>query len=93
MITNDAAAQDFRAALVQKGEGGLEVKVLMDAAGCHRLPRQFFKEPNKRRKDRPILPIAYPHEPSINNRNHPKLMIVDEDTAFIRWCNIGIGVS
>ena len=44
MIRNDALAKDFRAALVQKAKEGVEVKVLMDAAGCHRLPRGFFKE-------------------------------------------------
>ena len=44
MIRNDAIAKEFRQALAQKAREGVEVKLVMDASGCHKLPRGFFKE-------------------------------------------------
>jgi cardiolipin synthase len=91
MIRNDALAKGFRAALVQKAKEGVEIKVLMDAAGCHGLPRGFFKElTDAGGKTALFFPSLLPVNLSINNRNHRKLLNLDGDTAFIGGCNIGV---
>ena len=92
MIRNDAIAKEVREALTQKAREGVEVKLLMDAAGCHRLPRNFFKELTDAGGRTAIF---FPsHLPlvnfGINNRNHRKLFVADGDTAFIGGCNIGV---
>jgi cardiolipin synthase len=91
MIRNDAVAKDFREALVQKAKEGVEIKVLMDAAGCHKLPRGFFKELTKAGgRTALFFPSHIPLSLTINNRNHRKLFIADGDTAFIGGINIGV---
>jgi cardiolipin synthase len=92
MIRNDAVAKEFREALTQKAREGVEVKLLMDAAGCHRLPRNFFKElKDAGGKTAIFFPSHLPLVNfGINNRNHRKLFVADGDTAFIGGCNIGV---
>ena len=92
MIRNDAIAKEFRQALVQKAREGVEVKLVMDASGCHRLPRGFFKElTDAGGKTAIFFPSLIPKlNFGINNRNHRKLLVADGDTAFIGGCNIGV---
>jgi cardiolipin synthase len=92
MIRNDAIAKEFKEALTQKAKEGLEVKLLMDAAGCHRLPRNFFKElTDAGGRTALFFPAHIPKlNFGINNRNHRKLLVTDGDTAFIGGCNIGV---
>jgi cardiolipin synthase len=92
MIRNDAIAKEFRQALVQKATEGVEVKLVMDASGCHRLPRNFFKELKEAGgKTAVFFPSLIPKlNFGINNRNHRKLAVVDGNTAFIGGCNIGV---
>ena len=92
MIRNDAIAKEFREALTQKAREGLEVKILTDAAGCHKLPKNFFKELKAAGGRTAVffpsfLPLL---NFGINNRNHRKLLVTDGDTAFIGGCNIGV---
>ncbi len=92
MIRNDAIAKEFRQALAQKAREGVEVKLVMDASGCHKLPRGFFKElTDAGGKTAFFFPSLIPKlNFGINNRNHRKLFVVDGDTAFIGGCNIGV---
>jgi len=92
MIRNDPLAKEFRQALVQKAKEGVEVKLLLDAAGCHKLPRNFFKELTDAGGR---VGVFFPSllrnlNLSINNRNHRKLLVVDGNTAFIGGTNIGV---
>jgi len=92
LIRNDSVAKEFRAALVQKAIEGVEVKLLMDAAGCSGLPSKFFKElTDAGGRTAVFFPsLLGKLNLSINNRNHRKLLIVDGDTAFIGGTNIGV---
>jgi cardiolipin synthase len=92
MIRNDALAKEIRQAMVQKAKEGVEVKLLMDAAGCHGLPSKFFKElTDAGGRTAVFFPsLLRKLNLSINNRNHRKLMVVDGDTAFIGGTNIGV---
>jgi len=92
MIRNDSLAKEFREALVQKAKAGVEVKLLMDAAGCHGLPKKFYKELTDAGGRTAIFfpSLLRKLNLSLNNRNHRKLLIVDGDTAFIGGTNIGL---
>ena len=92
MIRKDPLAKELAQLLAQKAGEGVEVKLLMDAQGCHKLPRNFFKELKKANGRTAIfLPsLIRGSNFSINNRNHRKLLIVDGDTAFIGGTNIGV---
>jgi cardiolipin synthase len=92
MIRNDAIAKEFRQALVQKAKEGVEVKLLMDAEGCGKLPRGFFKElTDAGGRTALFFPALIPKlNFGINNRLHRKLFVADGDTAFIGGCNIGV---
>ncbi len=92
MIRKDHLAKEFAHVLAQKAVEGVEVKLLMDAQGCHKLPRRFFKELRKAKgRTALFLPsLIRGSNFSINNRNHRKLLVVDGDTAFIGGTNIGV---
>jgi cardiolipin synthase len=92
MIRNDSLAKEFSKVLTQKASEGVEVKLVMDAQGCHKLPKNFFKELKKANgKTALFLPSTIRGSNfSINNRNHRKLLVVDGDTAFIGGTNIGV---
>ncbi|HTY46707.1 MAG TPA: cardiolipin synthase [Methanomassiliicoccales archaeon] len=91
IIRNDSLAREFEQALTSKRREGVEVKVLMDAVGCHKLPRRFFGElraAGGRTKD--FFPSVLRRiNLRINNRNHRKLLVVDGDVAFVGGYNIG----
>jgi len=92
LIRNDPLAKEFRQTLVQKAKEGVEVKLVMDAAGCHKLPSKFFKELTDAGGRTTIFfpSLLRKVNLSINNRNHRKLLVVDGDTAFIGGTNIGV---
>jgi len=92
IIRNDRLAKEFAQALAQKAKEGVEVKLLMDAVGCHKLPKKFFKEltdAGGRTAEFFPSPIRSLNL-DMNNRNHRKLLILDGDTAFIGGYNIGL---
>jgi cardiolipin synthase len=92
MIRNDPLAKEFAQVLVQKAREGVEIKLVMDAAGCHKLPRKFFKElTDAGGKTILFLPSLFGAlNIGINNRNHRKLFVVDGDTAYLGGTNIGV---
>ncbi len=92
MIRKDNLGKEFAQLLAQKAGEGVEVKLLMDAQGCHKLPRKFFKELKKANgRTAVFLPsLIRGSNFSINNRNHRKLLVVDGNTAFTGGTNIGV---
>jgi cardiolipin synthase len=92
LIREDSLAKEFADVLAQKAREGLEIKILMDAAGCHKLPRNFFREmENAGGRTAHFLPSFFGDlNLGINNRNHRKIITIDGDTAFVCGCNIGV---
>jgi cardiolipin synthase len=92
IIRNDELGKKLAHELAVKAKEGVEVKLLMDAVGCHKLPRKFFKE----LRDAGGRTVEF--FPSwiraintrINNRNHRKLLIVDGGTGICSGFNVGI---
>jgi cardiolipin synthase len=92
IIRNDELGKKLAHELAVKAKEGVEVKLLYDAVGCHKLPRGFFKELSeaggKTAEYFPSWIRAF--NTRINNRNHRKLLIVDGETGICSGFNVGI---
>ncbi|MEM0449157.1 MAG: cardiolipin synthase [Methanomassiliicoccales archaeon] len=92
IIRKDELSKRFAEALEAKAREGVEVKLLMDAVGCHKLPRHYFqglREAGGRTAEFFPSPLRRINL-RINNRNHRKLLVVDGDVAYIGGYNIGM---
>lgn len=92
IIRDDELGRRLFDELAQKARQGVEVKLLMDAVGCHKLPRKLFAELNKAggRTAEFFPSLIRAFNPRINNRNHRKLLIVDGGTATVSGFNVGV---
>lgn len=77
--------------LVRKAQQGVEVRLLLDAVGCWRLPRSFV-----RRLKRGGVKVAFflpwgitTRRLHVNCRNHRKAIIVDGRVGFLGSHNVG----
>lgn len=77
--------------LKEKGESGVEIKLLFDDFGCiDRFPKNYFKK----LKDYNITAVPFNRikptiNPFINYRSHRKIVVIDGKTAFTGGVNIG----
>jgi cardiolipin synthase len=93
ILRNDAAGQSFAAALEQAQQRGVGVRVLLDGLA------DFLYRPRGSRllrrhglKPALFLPLRlWPPMLHINLRNHRKLLVVDDETAFTGGMNIQQG--
>jgi cardiolipin synthase len=92
VIRDDELGKKLVHELAVKAKEGVEVKLLWDAVGCHRLPRKFFKElRDAGGKTTEYFPSWIRKiNTRINNRNHRKLYIVDGETGICSGFNVGI---
>ncbi len=87
----DAVGQQFKSALLDAARRGVQVHIVYDEFANLVVPRNFFRFP-----DDPHLHIK-PHRligfglrfPRQAGRNHRKLLVIDDDVAFIGGYNIG----
>lgn len=87
----DEVGQEFKQALIDAADRGVEVYIVFDEFANLVVPRHFFRFP-----DNPRLHIK-PHRflgfrlrlPRQIGRDHRKLMVVDTDVAFLGGYNIG----
>lgn len=87
----DVLGQQFKDALIRKADEGVSVYVIYDSFANLVVPRRFKRFPPT------INVLRYPLLPKFPNffdirgyaRDHRKLLIVDQDTAFIGGYNIG----
>jgi cardiolipin synthase len=91
IFAGDTVGQRFASALEQARQRGVDVRVLIDAVGdLYYWPRGSAL---LRRRGIDVrrfqLPRQLPLIPHVNLRNHRKLLIVDERTAFTGGLNIG----
>lgn len=91
IIRNDRLGNELLEALVEKAKEGVDVKVLYDAMGSRRLPRNFFKPLIQAGGQASaffssILPFL---NLQVNYRNHRKLVIIDGEIGYIGGFNIG----
>jgi cardiolipin synthase len=87
----DETGRLFLEALTQKARENVEVRLLYDAMGSHRLPRRLLRPLHEAGgKSSVYLPISpLRRRIQINMRNHRKILVVDGRTAFTGGLNVG----
>ncbi len=88
---DDHTGRRMRDKLVEKAAAGIEVRVLYDAIGSFGLPRKFF-QPLLAAGGRAVafMPIRLlSATPTVNFRNHRKLLIADGREAYTGGINVG----
>lgn len=89
IYTDSWIGRRYRTAFTSAARRGVEVRVLLDAVGSMALPKDFFAE----LEALPTGQVKRFNEPSLATwsfRDHRKLVVVDEDEAFVGGCNIGM---
>ncbi|HOD17579.1 MAG TPA: cardiolipin synthase [Candidatus Cloacimonadota bacterium] len=90
-LAADEAGNEFKEALIEKAREGVKIRLIYDAVGCWKLPRKYKNSLKKEGVELyPFLPSTFPVLGSgLNYRNHRKLVIVDNQYAFLGGLNIG----
>lgn len=88
---NDDTGRRLKDVLCQRARAGVEVRVLLDSIGSMELPSHFWaplKEAGG--KVAHFMPprVWTRRRPSINFRNHRKILVVDHDVAFSGGMNV-----
>ncbi len=87
----DNLGRQFLDLLTAKAKQGVEVRLLYDAMGSHRLPARLL-EPLRQAggKTNVFLPInPFRRRLQVNMRNHRKILVADGAVGFIGGLNIG----
>jgi cardiolipin synthase len=87
----DNLGRQFLELLTAKAKEGVEVRLLYDAMGSHRLPRRWLRSLHEAGGQTSVfLPInVLRRRLQINMRNHRKIMVVDGTQGFIGGLNVG----
>ncbi len=91
IFKGDAVGQEFKRALIEAAERGVEVFVIYDGFANLVVPRRFFRFPPS------VHVLRYPvFRPGVlllnvrkSGRDHRKLLVVDGETGFVGGYNIG----
>ncbi len=91
IFKGDSLGQQFRDALIRKARSGVAVYVIVDGFANLVVPRKFKKFPAE------IQLLTYPAFPRLSQifdigsyaRDHRKLLVVDNEVAFIGGYNLG----
>ena len=88
---DDVLGQRFKDALVAAHERGVTVHVIYDRFANLVVPQEFFRfPPGVHVKPHPVFAGGWKSiSPRYSGRDHRKLLVVDDDTAFIGGYNIG----
>lgn len=91
IIRNDVLFQRIRDVLEEKAAQGVEVRILFDAMGCRNVPRRFWKSLNaKGIQTAEFFPAIMGRlQLRINYRNHRKIVVIDNKTAYVGGFNVG----
>jgi cardiolipin synthase len=92
IIGDDPIGQKFADALAKKAADGVAVRVLYDSIGSWEATGHFFEDMRNSgidvRSYNPPNPLTGGNPLKINNRDHRKLLIVDDVVAFTGGMNI-----
>lgn len=90
IIENDKVSNRFIEALVKKAREGVSVKIVADAVGSWKVTKKTKKYLSDEGIEyHEFLPVSLPFfGKKINYRNHRKLLIIDNETAYIGGMNV-----
>lgn len=90
IFNDDETGREIADILIRKAQEGLEVKVLYDHVGSFSASNHFFKRMQRAGIEaKPFFRVTFPQLASrINWRNHRKIVIIDQQVAFIGGMNI-----
>jgi cardiolipin synthase len=91
IIRDDATGRLFRDLLAEKAREGVQVRLLYDGIGSHKLKKSFFRPLEASGAS---YACFFPLRPSffkkrMNYRNHRKILVADGRKGFIGGINIG----
>lgn len=91
IIKDDVLFHRIREVLLQKAKEGVEVRILYDAMGCRYVKRKVWKKLEENGiKTAEFFPIRLRRmHLRINYRNHRKIVVIDNKTAYVGGFNIG----
>ncbi|MGD6831991.1 cardiolipin synthase [Sutcliffiella halmapala] len=91
LVNGDHVSEEFFTILKQKAQEGVEVRLLLDYLGSHKMKRKQVKELREHG-----IEVEYCRKPSfpfiffsINQRNHRKITVVDGKIGYVGGFNIG----
>ena len=90
IFDNDAVGREFTTALGEAATRGADVRVLLDGIGQHySFPsvRRLLREAGVRHAHF-LPPKLFPPAFQINLRNHRKILVTDDETAFVGGMNV-----
>lgn len=91
IIRSDEIGRKFQQALIRKARDGVQVRLIYDGFGSHKLGRAYIRElEDAGVKTRCFLPLRSALAGRrINHRYHRKLIVVDGKSGFTGGINIG----
>ena len=91
IIRNDIIGNELKNLLIEKARENVNIFVLYDEMGCHKLPEKYLDDLTENRIN--ICPFHTTKGKynilQINFRNHRKIVIVDGEVSFIGGLNVG----
>lgn len=92
IYTADHSGRAVRDALIERARAGVAVRLLLDAVGCAKLPRQFFADLIEAGGELCWFhPMRFGHiwkRPWLNLRTHRKIVVIDGLVGFAGGMNI-----
>ncbi|MFC4402838.1 cardiolipin synthase [Gracilibacillus xinjiangensis] len=86
IVRNDKISNQFYSLLAKKQAEGVKVRLLTDWIGSLRFKRKWVKQQfHFKKANSPKFPLFY----HIQQRNHRKIMIIDEEIAYTGGFNLG----
>jgi cardiolipin synthase len=80
---------EILAALTERAEAGVEVRIIVDALGSFNTPNSYFDRLRAAGGEMCWYhPLRWNTWPKVNNRTHRKLLIIDGETGFIGGAGI-----
>ena len=91
IIKNDVLFERMREVLVRKAAEGVEVRILYDGMGCRSVSHRFWRACNDQGLETAeFFPALFRRVHfRMNYRNHRKILIVDNEVAYVGGFNIG----
>lgn len=92
ILKDDVLFERIRKVLAAKVLEGVEVRILYDAMGCRTVSRKFWKECNRQGMETAeFFPALFRRVHwRMNYRNHRKILVVDNEVAYVGGFNIGM---